>query len=244
MWLFSRGICFKISHRPRANPSSSKARTWASSCTAPGCLPGCFRPANVSDPTYNHPVLIDFCTGHLQVFFNFHASFFFHDIFIDPWRMWAKSWTSFYCWSYLVNSFRSLSCEPHEPHRTESNPSSISTYILFLKHTVHFSLAPSLLGKPSSSTQLLKTQTVECSGKTTVHALSLIVPVIRSDLELVNALFLGFSHCYFCVRLMRPNDPDGPKARNHHFVSQYSPIHHQVSFLTPKKPPHLCSYCS
>lgn len=46
----------------------------------------------------------------------------------------------FYCWSYLLNSFRCLSCELCEPHRTETIPGSTSTYILFLVEYCAFPL--------------------------------------------------------------------------------------------------------
>lgn len=42
-----------------------------------------------------HPVLTNFYKRHLEVFLNSYASFFFPPIFIDFWRMGAKSWPSF-----------------------------------------------------------------------------------------------------------------------------------------------------
>lgn len=118
----------------------------------------------------------------------------------------------FYCWPDLANSFRS----PMSLVNVIELKQPLVLYPLTsypLIHTMNFPFPLSLLGKESSSTQLLKTQTVQFSGKTyCAHSISdCSVNTLWSWVSQFS--FLGFSHCYLWVGLMRPSDFEGPKGQ-------------------------------
>lgn len=75
----------------------------------------------------------------------------------------------------LVNSLRSLINFIEPKHSLV--PYSLRSYSLI--HTTHFPFPISFLNKVSSSTQRLKIQTTDVSGKTIVHTLSLIVQLMH-----------------------------------------------------------------